>query len=111
MSIPINQNRTEIKERDGYREKCFKEAYGVDCQIRTKNVNDQNWDWLECLLTFKDIHGSLYQLDEIYKKGNDNSTDYVDFRYADDSGMVQSEKFKTHLEAELRMVEIMKGRL
>lgn len=104
--MPTNQ-RVEVKERDGYREKCFKDAYGVDCFIRCKNVNDQNWDWVENELTFRH-KGKSYILKEVFKEGKDNSTDHVDLIYLDEGGLAQTETFENHLKAELRMVEVMR---
>lgn len=109
MQTSISQNkRVEVKERDGYREKCFKDAYDLDCIIKCKNVNDENWDWIENELVFK-FRGNAYILKEIFKEGKDNSTDHVILEYLGSAGIVHTERFERHITAEKRMVSLMRG--
>jgi hypothetical protein len=110
MQTLTNRNKVTIQERHGFKEKCFKDAYGINCQIKCKDVNDENWDWVENELTFK-VNNDVYTLKEVFKEGKDNSTDHVILEYLGSAGVIHSEKFTRHVDAELRMVSIMKERL
>lgn len=100
MQTLINQS----KERDWYRERCFKDAYGISCQISVKDLLESNGSWIQNDLIFK-IGEDIYKLIEIFKGNGDNSTDYVNLEY---SGI--TEKFDRHKKAEERMVELIRNK-
>ena len=110
MRQPISQNKITIVENDGYKQKLFKEAYEINAKIRTTNINDLNFNWVQVVLNFKDTLGKNYGLVEFYKEDDDNSTDHVDFEYEGHDGKWIFETYKTFIEAELAMVALMKKR-
>ncbi len=105
MSVHIR-----VKERDGLRERLFKDTYGLSVKIHTTEHNDENWNWDLCAITFVDSLGNNYNLIEHFKEGNDNSTDFVLFEYQDPQSVFKQERFVTFIEAELALVGLMKQR-
>lgn len=94
--MPANKITGPFKDQT--REINFRQAYGVNVDIFTRNVNDENWDWVECQLTFKK-KGREAVLREVFKGGEDNSTDTVFLTYGD----VEKE-FGRFVDAELELV-------
>lgn len=101
----------QVRGKDRIRERNFKDVYGLECHIEVTNYNDDNWNWDMCVLNFKDSIGKTYGLIEYFKSRDDNSTDHVDLEYEDKDGKFTKETFDKFIDAELRMVEIMKSRI
>lgn len=90
---------TYKKERDKFREAAFKDAYGINSRISVVQVLDDNGDWIQCDVGFD----NKYVLREIFKPGNDNSTDYVILIH-DKNNIV----FDSYIDSELYLVDEMR---
>lgn len=94
-------------DRDGIRESNFKSAYKFPVKIKSTCYNDEDWNWNKVVLNFTCPLGKTYGLIEYYKEGADNSTDHVDFEYSRKDNTFHVETFKTFVEAERAMVDLM----
>lgn len=112
MPQNTNQNRVTFAQDAENRnlENLFYDAYQLRARIEKVSINDQNWDWVQAILKFKDSLGKTYGLVEYFKQGMDNSTDYVVLEYETEDGLVK-ETFPTFIQAELAMVDLMRNRL
>lgn len=99
MNIKVSQ-----PFRDKYRESCFYDAYKVKAEIETTNFIDDQGNWNKCILKFK-TGNNVYGLIEYFKKGLDNSTDYVELEI---NGIIENQ-YDKFIDAELGMVDIIRS--
>lgn len=105
MNIP--RTKTIVIEEDKARQYAFNAAYGIDCKIRSESHFDETFNNTKFVIEFE-TPDQKYKLTEIYKDGNDNSTDYV-LLEAEKNGASIKETLKRYIDAELSVVQLMKS--